>query len=82
MFEWLKNLDSAVQAAIITTFGPILSAIIAGILALKKKGNSSNKTNIKQKQKGKYNTQIGIQNNYGSDGKADERKHNQYSKRL
>ena len=68
MFEWFKNLDSAVQAAIITTFGAILSAIIA----LKKKGNSSNKTNIKQKQKGKYNTQIGIQNNYGSDGKADE----------
>ena len=72
MFEWFKNLDSAVQAAIITTVGAILCAIIAGIFGLKKKGNSSNNTNIKQKQKGKNNTQIGVQNNYGSDGKTDE----------
>lgn len=70
MCEWFKNLDSAVQAAIITTVGAILCAIIAGFFDLKKKGNSSNDINIKQK--GKNNTQIGIQNNFGNVGKNDE----------
>ena len=72
MFEWFKNLDSAVQAAIITTVGAILCAIIAGVFGLKKNGDSSNSTNIKQNQKGKNNTQIGVQNNYESGGKTDE----------
>ena len=70
MFEWFKSLDPAVQAAIITSVGAILCAIIAGLFASNKKKKSSNSTNIRQKQKGKNNTQIGVQNNYnGGDSK-------------
>lgn len=72
MFELFKNLDSTIQAAIITTIGAILCAIIAGIFGLKKKVNSANNSNIKQKQKGKNNIQIEVQNNFVNGDKKDE----------
>lgn len=61
MLELFNNLDPVVQAAVITAFG----GIIVACLGLVKKSKASKKNNIKQKQKGSDNTQIGIQNNYG-----------------
>ena len=60
MLEWFNNLDPVVQAAVITSLG----GIIVACLGLVKKSKASKKNNIKQKQKGTNNTQIGIQNNY------------------
>ena len=73
MFEWFKNLDPAVQAAVITGVCGVLGTIVAGVFTLLKKGNNSKSgINIKQTQKGKNNTQIGIQNNYGNEMNKNE----------
>lgn len=51
--------------AIISAIGVVLAALIGGIFSVVKNNrDSKNNTKIKQNQKGKYNTQVGIQNNY------------------
>ncbi len=65
-------MDTEIIVAIITAGGAVLVAVIAGIFNLiNKDSGSSNSTNIRQSQKGKNNTQIGIQNNYTKEDKKD-----------
>ncbi len=63
-------MSEAIIIAIISASGFVLAALIGGIFSVVK-NNKDSKSNIKirQKQKGKYNTQVGIQNNYGSGDK-------------
>lgn len=51
--------------AIIGAAGAVLAAVITGIFSASKRGEKSIRTTtIRQRQKGKNNTQIGIQNNF------------------
>lgn len=62
-------MDKEIIVAIIGAAAVVLAALIAGIFSLINKGKSkeSRQIQIKQKQSGRNNTQIGIQNNYGDD---------------
>ena len=65
-------MDTEIIVAIIAAGGVVLAAIITGIFNLLKKDSSSpNGTNVRQSQKGKNNTQIGIQNTYKDEDKKD-----------
>lgn len=55
-------MSEGIIIAIIGAVGVALAAIITGLFSLLKKENINKKTTINQK--GKNNTQIGIQNNY------------------
>ena len=58
-------MSEAIIIAIISASGVVLAALIGGIFSVvKNKKDSKSNTQIRQKQKGKYNTQVGIQNNY------------------
>lgn len=60
MKEWFCDLDPVVQAAIIGGIATIVAAIIAGVFSvIKRKGKSSSKSVVKQRQFGKNNMQIG-----------------------
>ena len=63
-------MSEAIIIAIIGACGVVLAALIGGIFSIVKNNKDSKRnTKIRQKQKGKYNTQVGIQNNYGSGDK-------------
>lgn len=64
-------MTEGIVIALIGAIGAVLAAVIAGVFSLLKKGKLPNSTKIKQKQNGKSNMQIGIQNNYEG-GKVDE----------
>lgn len=66
-------MNTEIIVAIISAAAIIIAALIAGIFALISKGKNKESNNIRleQKQSGKNNTQVGIQNNYG--GSQDER---------
>ena len=64
MFEWFKNLDPVVQAAIITAIGGIVIAIINS--KRKKDKPTSNKVSTKQTNNGSNNVNMGEQNQDGS----------------
>ena len=58
-------MNNEIIVAIIAAIGVVVAAVVTGIFSLIKKDASTSSTyNIKQSQKGKDNTQIGIQNNY------------------
>lgn len=67
-------MNTEIVVAIIGAAAVIIAALISGLLSLVSKENpkESNNIKLKQKQSGKGNTQVGIQNNYG--GLQDERK--------
>lgn len=57
-------MEKEVLVAIIGAGAVVLAAIISGLFGLNKKDDTKSKIiKIEQKQKGKGNTQIGIQNN-------------------
>lgn len=60
-------MNTEIIVAIIGAAAIIIAALIAGIFTLISKGKNKESNNIKleQKQSGKNNTQVGIQNNYG-----------------
>ncbi|MBM6937334.1 hypothetical protein H7U37_02175 [Pseudoflavonifractor phocaeensis] len=66
-------MNTEIIVAIISAAAIIIAALIAGIFSLISKGKNKESNNIRleQKQSGKNNTQVGIQNNYG--GSQDER---------
>ena len=66
-------MNTEIIVAIISAAAIIIAALIAGIFSLISKGKNKESNNIilEQKQSGKNNTQVGIQNNYG--GSQDER---------
>lgn len=65
-------MNTEIIVAIIGASGVVIAALIAGIFSLisKEKNKKSSNIKLKQKQSGRNNTQIGIQNNYG--GAQDE----------
>lgn len=65
-------MDKEIIVEIIGAAAVVLAALIGGIFSLINKGKSkeSRQIQIKQKQSGRNNTQIGIQNNYGDDRNA------------
>lgn len=68
------SVEKEVLVAIIGAAAVVLAAIISGLFNLNKNDDTKRKTiKIRQKQKGKGNTQIGIQNNYvGKDEDKDD----------
>ena len=57
-------MSESIIIAIIGASGVVIAALITGLLSLfKKDDKNQNNPRIKQFQKGKNNTQIGIQNN-------------------
>ena len=63
-------MKTEIIVAIIGAIAVILGAIIAGIFSImanRKKKQSNGNIDIKQKQNGNNNIQIGVQNNYGRD---------------
>lgn len=60
-------MESEVIVAIIGAVAVVVAAIITGIFTMRKTNkNSKSGEQITQKQKGKNNTQIGVQNNYSN----------------
>ncbi|MGN0469044.1 MAG: hypothetical protein ACI4GY_09995 [Acutalibacteraceae bacterium] len=59
-------MDTEIIVAIIGASGAVLAAVITGIFKVLKK-DKARQIKINQKQSGKNNTQIGIQNNYGGE---------------
>ena len=63
-------MSEGIIIAIIGAAGVVLAALIGGVFSVVKNNkDSKNNTKIRQKQKGKFNTQVGIQNNYESGDK-------------
>ena len=65
MLEWFNSLTPGVQASVIGGCATVIGAVITGVFSLiKRKKETKNITNIKQKQGiANKGTQIGIQNN-------------------
>ena len=64
MFEWFKNLDPVVQAAIITAIGGVVVAIINN--KRKKDKPASDNASTQQANNGSNNVNMGEQNQEGS----------------
>lgn len=56
-------MSEGIVIAIIGAVGVVLAAVITGIFTVFSKGKPSKQSILKQSQRGKNNTQIGIQNN-------------------